>query len=466
MDVGGKKISILGAERSGIAVALLLKKKNAIPFVSDSGLAEKLKENITELQRAGITFETDAHTEKVFDCSLIVISPGVPHYAPVVLEAQQRGIKIVSEIEVASWFCSAPIIAITGSNGKTTTTTLIGRILSDAKKKHVVAGNIGTAFSSIVLDVTETDIVVLEVSSFQLEHIDTFRPKIAILLNITQNHLDRYHQSMELYAEAKSRIFMNQRGNDLLIYNADDALSVEKIESAQSQCIPFSTKVMVEHGAFCENAVLKTKIHNDDDSILSIHEISIKGEHNLQNAMAATLAAQLMHVDVASIRATLKKFKGVEHRQEFVREVNGIKYINNSKATTVEAVESALKSYDEPIVLIMGGKDKGNNYEPIFDLVQKKVRAIVATGYSAETIVKKFSDKVRVVKVETIGNEFPNLTSMKKTIDVATSLAHKGDIVLLSPACTSFDWFKDYEERGRVFKQLVMGISKNLQGLS
>jgi UDP-N-acetylmuramoylalanine--D-glutamate ligase len=385
----------------------------------------------------------------------MVVSPGVPTNAPVVLEAQKRGIQVVAEIEVASWFCKGPIIAITGSNGKTTTTTLLGRIFSDAKKKHVVAGNIGTAFSSVVLDVDEETVVVLEVSSFQLDGIDAFRPKVAVILNITQNHLDRYDNSMEKYAASKARIVMNQTSEDSLVYNADDEWTHKKVKIEKSKVFQFSSKRKLEQGAFEENGMLKTAIAHTESSVIAVDDRSIKGEHNLQNAMAAALAAQLMGVKPATIKSTLRNFKGVEHRQEFVREVNGIKYINNSKATTVEAVEMALKSYDEPIVLIMGGKDKGNDYSTIYDLVKKKVKAIVATGYSAETIVKNFSDKVSVVKVATIGEAKPNIESMKKTIETASSLARKGDIVLLSPACTSFDWFMDYEERGRIFKQLV-----------
>ncbi len=454
-ELSGKKISVIGAERSGVSAAMLLHSAKAQVFVSDFGNSESTQQHIAELQKENVECECGGHSEKVYDCSLMVVSPGVPTNAPVVLEAQKRGIQVVAEIEVASWFCKGPIIAITGSNGKTTTTTLLGRIFSDAKKKHVVAGNIGTAFSSVVLDVDEETVVVLEVSSFQLDGIDTFRPKVAVILNITQNHLDRYDNSMEKYAASKSRIVMNQMPDDMVICNADDEWTHKKVKNEKSKVFQFSSKRKLEQGAFAENGIMKTVIAHTEYSIIAVDDISIKGEHNLQNAMAAAMAAQLMGVKPATIKSTLRNFKGVEHRQEFVREVNGIKYINNSKATTVEAVEMALKSYDEPIVLIMGGKDKGNDYSTIYDLVKRKVKGIVATGYSADTIVKNFSDKVSVIKVATIGDAKPNIESMKKTIETAASLAHKGDVVLLSPACTSFDWFRDYEERGRIFKQLV-----------
>jgi UDP-N-acetylmuramoylalanine--D-glutamate ligase len=455
MELVNKKISIIGAERSGVAVAQLLHRKGAAVFVSDFGRSDSTLKHVEELRAERIECESGGHTERVYDCSLMVISPGVPTNAPVVLEAQKRGITVVAEIEVASWFCSGPIIAITGSNGKTTTTTLLGRIFNDAKKKHVVAGNIGTAFSSLVLDVDPETVVVLEVSSFQLDFIDTFRPNVAVIVNITRNHLDRYNNSMELYAASKVRIVRNQTPDDLFICNADDEWTKKAVTGERSKKIQFSSSRRLESGAFRENGMLVTRLHGKEYPIIAVDDISIKGDHNLQNAMAAALAAQVMGVTPAHIKATLRNFKGVEHRQEVVREVHGITYINNSKATTVEAVEMSLKSYDRPIVLMMGGKDKGNDYSTIYGLVKEKVKAIVATGYSAETIVKNFSDKVRVETAATIGTAIPNVESMQHAIDVAGSLAAKGDIVLLSPACTSFDWFRDYEERGRVFKQLV-----------
>jgi UDP-N-acetylmuramoylalanine--D-glutamate ligase len=450
-----KKISVIGAARSGVAVSRLLQRFGAMVFVSDKESAEKLSESLSALRSVNIAFETGNHSERVFDCSLIVLSPGVPSEAAVVLEAQRRGISIVSELEAASWFCQSPIVAITGSNGKTTTTTLLGRIFSDAKKDHVVAGNIGTAFSSVVLDVDKETVVVLEVSSFQLDFIESFHPNIAVILNITQNHMDRYGNSMEKYASSKARIFMNQTTEDVLIVNADDAWSKEKIRGAKGKILRFSTKQKISDGAYVEDEILKTSLFNTETSILHLQELSMKGEHNLQNAMAATLAAQVMGIGPAYIRSTLRNFKGVEHRQEFVREVNGISYVNDSKATTVDAVRYALSAFDEPIVLILGGKDKGNDYSKIKELVKKKVRAIVATGASVDMIAKAFAGTVPVHRIETIGKEKPNVVSMKKTVQTASALAQPGDVVLLSPACTSFDWFEDYEERGNIFKQIV-----------
>ena len=453
-----KKISVIGAARSGIGVSRLLKQNGGSVFVSDSGNASKLSKSISELQKENIPFEAGNHSERVFDCSLMVLSPGVPSDTPVVLEAKKRGIDVVSELETASWFCKAPIVAITGSNGKTTTTTLLGRIFSDAKKKHAVAGNIGEAFSNIVLDLAETDVAVLEVSSFQLDAIESFHPRVSVILNITRNHMDRYENSMEKYAASKARIFMNQTADDVLIYNADDEMTQVKVKSAKCKTVPFRTSKKINDGAFLNHGILKTVIGGHHSEIIEASQISIKGEHNLQNAMAATLAAQAMGVGPAYIRSTLRNFKGVEHRQEFVREVNGIKYVNDSKATTVEAVLRALSAFSESIVLILGGKDKGNDYSGMLNSVRKNVRAIVAVGHSAEKIVRNFTGTVPVERVDTIGNEIPNVVSMRKTVSVATSLAQRGDVVLLSPACASFDWFTDYEERGQVFKSIVLSL--------
>ncbi|MGE5314715.1 MAG: UDP-N-acetylmuramoyl-L-alanine--D-glutamate ligase [Acidobacteriota bacterium] len=454
-ELHGKKISILGAERSGIAAALLLARSGADVFVSDAAPLEKIRENVSVLAEQGIAFESGAHSDRVYEAALIVVSPGVPSTAPVVVEARKRQIPVVGELEAASWFCHSPIIAVTGSNGKTTTTTLLDRMLFDAKKEHATGGNIGTAFSAVVETVSAPAPVLLEVSSFQLDTIERFRPNVAIVLNITQNHLNRYEYVMEKYARAKARIAENQTAEDVLIWNLDDEWSNKLLPSSPARQLQISVRSRVNEGAYLEEGILVSRLAGKSVPVIARDEISIKGEHNLYNAMAAVLAAQLLGVDTASIRATLRNFKGVEHRQEFVREVDGVTYINNSKATTVEAVAAALKSYTQPIVLILGGMDKGNDYSTIYDLVKEHVRAIVATGASAETIVNNFSDKVQVERVNTIGASMPNRVSMEKAVAVAASLAREGDIVLLAPACTSFDWFKDYEERGRVFKSVV-----------
>jgi UDP-N-acetylmuramoylalanine--D-glutamate ligase len=448
MDINllhNKKVSVIGAVRSGVAVAKLLKSHGAHVFVSDSAVAEKLQSSLPDLQAEKIKYEVGRHSDRVYESELMVISPGVPSNAPVVLEAQKRNIKVVSELEVGSWFCRAPIVAITGSNGKTTTTTLTGRILSDAEKKHVVAGNIGTAFSSVVLELAETDVVVLEVSSFQLDYIDTFRPKISVLLNITPDHMDRYDHSMEKYAASKARVFKNQRDDDVLIYNKDDAWTNKIVLNAHCRTIGLSLHQKLTNGAFVEDGSLVTSIGGTRTEIIAIDQIFIKGMHNLYNSMAAALVGQLLGIDEALIQSTLKTFKGVEHRLEFVRRINNVSYYNDSKATNVDSVWFALQSFKEPIVLFLGGRDKGNDYSRLTDLVRRQVKAIVAIGESAILVEQSFKGATVIKKA----------SSMEEAVDIARILAQPGDVVLLSPACASFDWFKNYEHRGEVFKQLV-----------
>jgi UDP-N-acetylmuramoylalanine--D-glutamate ligase len=448
MDINllhNKNVSVIGAVRSGVAVAILLKSHGAHVFVSDSAVADKLQSALSTFQSEKIEYEVGKHSDRVYECELMVISPGVPSNAPVVLEAQKRKIKVVSELEVGSWFCRAPIVAITGSNGKTTTTTLTGRILNDAAKKHVVAGNIGTAFSSVVLELAETDIAVLEVSSFQLDCIDNFRPKISVLLNITPDHMDRYDHSMEKYAASKAQVFKNQRGDDVLIYNIDDAWTNKLVTQAQCRKIGFSVHQKPSKGAFVENGKLVTSIGGTRTEIIDMDQIFIKGMHNLYNSMAAVLVGQLLGIDTASIQSTLKTFEGVEHRLEFVRSVNNVRYYNDSKATNVDSVWFALQSFKEPIVLFLGGRDKGNDYSRLTDLVRKQVKAIVAIGESANLVERSFKGTTVITKA----------SSMEEAVAIARFLAQPGDVVLLSPACASFDWFKNYEHRGEVFKQLV-----------
>jgi len=400
---------------------------------------------ISELQAENIPIETGSHSEKVYQCELMVISPGVPSDAPIVKEAEKRNIEIVSELECASWFCKAPIAAITGSNGKTTTTALLGQILADCGKGHSVAGNIGTAFSSVVDKLSSSDWAVIEVSSFQLDHIAVFRPKIAILLNITPDHMDRYNHSMEKYAASKSRIFEQQQSNDVLIYNTDDEWSAKVAQNARAQKWGFSIRSNSGAAAYIDNGILVTNIDGERHSIINIDDIFIKGMHNLYNAMAAALAARYIGVGPLSIGSTLRTFRGVEHRLEFVRKVNDVVYYNDSKATNVDSVWYALQAFQQPIILILGGRDKGNDYSRLKELVQQKVKAIIAIGESAEKVEVSFRGSTVIKKAN----------SMDEAVSTARFLAQPGDVVLLSPACASFDWFTNYEHRGRKFKELV-----------
>ena len=444
-DLHSTPVTVIGAARSGVAAAELLASRGAQVFVSDLQPAKKLQKELRALAEKKISVETGGHTERVYNCSFMVISPGVPGNAPVVLRALERKIKVVSELEAASWFCPCPIVAVTGSNGKTTTTTLIGRILGDAKKKHVVAGNIGTAFSSVVLELDQTSLAVLEVSSFQLDHCETFRPSVSVILNITEDHMDRYNHSMEQYAASKARVFMNQGKGDTVIYSADDEWTVRTIGAAKARRIPFSYHRSFDEGAFAENDKLVLSLNGKRSAVIPLDEISINGIHNAYNAMAAALVGSLFGASNASIRNTLRNFKGVEHRLEFVKEVNGVRYVNDSKATNVDSVWYALQAFQQPLVVLIGGRDKGNDYGRLKELVQARVKAIVAIGESAAKVDEAFNKVTRVVTA----------TSMEEAVTRASGLATKGDVVLLSPACASFDWFQNYEHRGRVFKKLV-----------
>ncbi|MBI5216146.1 MAG: UDP-N-acetylmuramoyl-L-alanine--D-glutamate ligase [Ignavibacteriae bacterium] len=443
-----KNVSIIGAARSGVAVAQLLRSQGANVFVSDKDLSEKVTSLIPHFKSLGVAYEFGQHTSRVFETDVLVLSPGVPSNAQVVLDALSKGIKVVSEIEVAGWFCLAQIIAITGSNGKTTTTTLTGRMFSDAGKRHAVAGNIGNAFSSVVSQLDSTSTAVLEVSSFQLDHIDTFHPNVSVILNITPDHLDRYSGSFDAYKGAKGKIFLNQTKADYLIYCYDDQQTKDLVFSKAIsfvRALPFGVKREFESGAYVRDGKMFTCIEGKEQEIINAKEISIKGVHNLYNAMAATLASQVMGVSVASIRSTLKNFKGVEHRLEFVREVNGVRYINDSKATNIDSVSYALKAYEHPIVLLLGGRDKGNDYSALYEEVKKHVKTIIAIGESADKVVKSFEAQTKIERAD----------SMKEAIEIAQRVSVAGDIVLLSPACASFDWFENYEHRGRVFKEFV-----------
>jgi UDP-N-acetylmuramoylalanine--D-glutamate ligase len=340
---------------------------------------------------------------------------------------------------------------VTGTNGKTTTTTLLDRLLKDARLNPVTAGNIGTAFSSVIDDVTASSLAVLEVSSFQLDFVRRFKPAVAVLLNITPDHLDRYDHDFSKYSDAKCRVFENQGAGDVLIYNDDDPETRRQVllkAAGRMKTLPFALERRSEEGAFVENGTLVTVIGGKRTEIIDTGMISIRGTHNLYNSMAAVLAAQSVRASAPSIRATLRNFKGVEHRLEFVREVDGVIYVNDSKATNVDSVWYALQSFREPIIVLLGGRDKGNEYSRLNDLVKKHVKAIVAIGESAAKVSGAFGNIATVVTAGT----------MPEAVEKARGLAVRGDVVLLSPACASFDWFENYEHRGRVFKEIVTGL--------
>lgn len=445
LDIKNKKISIIGAIRSGLGAAKLAKKLGAIPFVSDAGSEDKLKSSAEVLQKEKIDFEISKHTEKVFDCDLMVVSPGVPSDAEVIKNAKTKNVKTISELEFASSFCNATVIGITGTNGKTTTTSLCGYLFNECGKKTYTAGNIGLAFSEISAASKENEFVALEISSFQLDLIDKFKPKVAMILNITPDHLNRYENSVEKYAQSKLRIFENQDENDFLILSKDSDLLNQFFKKAKSNIFFFSTQKKLSNGCYLENDEVKFVKDQNVEFSCKVSDIFIKGDHNIQNAMAIIIAAKIFNLENEKILDALKTFKGVEHRLEPVREIEGIKFINDSKATNVDSVIVALKSFDHPIFLILGGQDKGNDYSMIENLVVEKVKKIYAIGSSAEKIFNYFHNKVK--------------TEIKKNFDdvinSAISEAREGDVVLLSPACASFDMFDNYEHRGNVFKEIV-----------
>lgn len=445
-NIFDKHITILGAVRSGIAAAKLAKKMGAIPFVSD--YSNELS-SIPELDTQDIKYELGGHTDRVYDCDFIIISPGVPSDALVIIEAKKRGIKIISEIEFASWFCKGSIIAITGSNGKTTTTSLCTHLLNNSGVQTYSAGNIGNAFSEIALEVKEDEFVALEVSSFQLDFIDSFKPRYAVILNVTPDHLDRYDNDFQKYASSKMRVFENQTSSDYFIFNEDDEyLSKRKNKNVMEY--GFSLTLLNNNGCYIKDENFVYRNEEREEIICSTNLLKVKGEHNKYNAMATINIAKIIGIENQKIEESLKSFPGVEHRLEFVRKINGIEFINDSKATNADSVWYALRSFNNPLRLILGGKDKGNDYSSIVEQVKNNVKKIYAIGSSAEKITSFFSSMVEVEKMDTL----------ERTVIKAYQEASVGDVVLLSPACASFDMFDSYEHRGKIFKQSVMQLEK------
>lgn len=444
-----KRVTIIGAARSGVAAARLLKRKGYDVFLSDAGDESKIEKSfIDELISGKIDHEFGQHSDKVYQSELLVVSPGVPQNSAVIKTALAKGIDVVSEIEAASWFCKGKVIAITGTNGKTTTTTLIGEIFKDAGYKTFVCGNIGIAFSDIVEETDDNSIIVLETSSFQLDNIKNFKPFIAIMLNATPDHLDRY-ESFEKYVESKMRIAENQNESDYFVFNYDDELVRRSAGSVHSHRSAFSltnsVKEETQEGAYLSNMDLIYYYYMGEENIIDTQKLIIKGEHNVYNAMASVISAKIFGIEKEFIKKTLENFKGVEHRLEYVRELNGVKYYNDSKATNVNSVWYALKGFNEPLILILGGKDKGNDYTQIEKEVKEHVKHIIAIGDSRQKVYDFFKDMLPVTVA----------MNMEDAVIKAKQNAVTNDVVLLSPACASFDMFDNYEHRGRVFKEIV-----------
>ena len=448
MNYSGKNISIIGAVRSGIGAAKLIKKLNGIPFVSDASDNEKIKKSTEVLNSLSISYEIGGHTSRVYDCEVMVVSPGVPLDSEIIKTAKDKKIKMISELELASSVCKGKIIAITGTNGKTTTTSLCGHVFNACGAKTYTAGNIGFAFSEIALDVKENEFAAVEVSSFQLDLIDKFKPKVAAILNITPDHLNRYENNYQNYIKSKMKIFENQDGKDYLIINRDNDVLINSLTKHSSADFYFSLTSKSNNGCFLLGEEIVFVKNDKEEFRCSISDINLRGEHNYANAMAVINAAKIFGFDNKKIIEGLQTFQGVEHRLEFVRELDGVKYINDSKATNVDSVWYALRSFDQPIYLILGGQDKGNDYNQIKDLVLNKVKKIYAIGSSADKVFNFFHHDVKVEIKQTL----------EEVVAAVNSEARENEIVLLSPACASFDMFNDYEHRGKVFKEAVNNL--------
>lgn len=440
-----KRLVILGAGESGVGTALLGKKEEYEVFVSDKGkIQEEYKKVLIHNE---IEWEEGMHSKiKILNADFVMKSPGIPDNVDIVKQLEGQGVPIISEIEFAAKFTTANIIGITGSNGKTTTTMLTSHILKEAGLNIGMAGNIGDSFAKQVAE-TNVDHYVLEISSFQLDGIECFKPNIAIITNITPDHLDRYDYKFENYMASKFRIAMNQTKGDYLIYDADDDVitSYLKENPIQSTLLPFSLTKKLEQGAYLEKQNIKIKIDNSQ-LIMPTANLALEGKHNIKNAMAASTVAQLLNIRKHTIRESLENFQGAEHRLEQVLRINKVQYINDSKATNVNATYFALESMDAPTVWIVGGEDKGNNYHELFPFVNKNVKAIICLGVDNKKLFENFGNMVDII-VET---QF-----MSEAVKIAYKIAEAGDNVLLSPACASFDLFENYEDRGRQFKEAV-----------
>lgn len=451
IELEGKRVLVVGLARTGIATALFCAARGAIVTATEQRAEAEVSEIAVKLRAAGCTLEFGGHREETFlSQNLIIPSPGVPANFPHLESARAARISIWSEIELAWRFLRGKLVAITGSNGKTTTTALTGHIFETAGVPTIVAGNIGTPLISRVSETSDATVTVAEVSSFQLELIDQFRPDIALLLNITPDHLDR-HPSLEAYARAKARLFENQVETDAAILNADDE-GAAQLAPTRPQIYWFSRTKRVANGIFLRDDELVFRREGTETVIMRRGDIGLRGEHNVENVMAATGAAFLAGVAPNAIAAAVKSFAAVEHRLEFVAEINGVSYFNDSKATNVDATLKALDAFPGNLLVILGGKDKGGNFKLLQDPLRKHAKVALLIGTAAEKIANEIAGVVPVESVDT----------MDRAVSRAAELAKPGDTVLLAPACASFDQFQNYEHRGRVFKQRVRLLQEEI----
>jgi UDP-N-acetylmuramoylalanine--D-glutamate ligase len=444
MDLLGKKVLVVGMARTGIATAKFLKAKGSLVTTTEAKPEEEIKEAVQELKGMDIATEWGTHrTETFLKQDIIVVSPGVDLSIDPIQKAIQHGVRVISEIELACHFIHVPIIAVTGTNGKTTTTMLIGVMLKEDGRKVGVGGNVGEPLILFADGRDRWEALVAEISSFQLEAIEDFRPRISVLLNITEDHLDRY-PSYDEYIEAKVRIFVNQNSGDMAVLNRDDPIVMRFKEKVKAKSFFFSLREKLDEGTFSNGQTISLRRGGKEEEY-SLAKAPLKGVHNVENMMAAVTAARSFGCSKKAIQAVLNRFKGLEHRVEFVREIGGVRFYNDSKGTNVGSVVKSLQSFSEPVILIAGGKDKNGDLNPLEELVQKRVKHLILIGEAKERMNRKFGGLTDTV--------------MAKTMEEAVLLAHQkakaGEVVLLSPACSSFDMFKDYKERGKVFKEAV-----------
>jgi UDP-N-acetylmuramoylalanine--D-glutamate ligase len=448
-DLQGKRVLVVGLARTGVVVSLFSAGYGASVTATDEKPESELAESAARVRAAGVELALGAHDPAIFlEQDLIVVSPGVPAKLPALEAARARGIPVWSEIELAWRFLRGRIVAITGSNGKTTTTALVAHILKASRIHTLVGGNIGVPLLALVESSTDSSVVVAEISSFQLETIAEFRPDIGVLLNLTPDHLDR-HASFGEYAAAKMRMFENQRKNDAAVLNADD-LEVARRMPSRPQAYWFSRQKRVATGAFLREDQIVFRAEGSETPLLGRHEIPLRGEHNVENVLAASTAAYLAGADPAGIASGVKTFRAVEHRLEFVAEIGGVSFYNDSKATNVDASLKAIEAFPGPLIVILGGKDKGAPYAPLREPLRQRARLAILIGAVAQKIGSELREAVPLA----------NAGTLDRAVEIAMGSAQPGDTVLLAPACSSFDQFENYEQRGRVFKELVARLDR------
>jgi UDP-N-acetylmuramoylalanine--D-glutamate ligase len=448
-ELRGKRVLVVGLARTGVATALFCAARGANVTATDARTENEIGDAIAPLRTAGVSLELGGHQENAFlEQDLIVPSPGVPADAPLLQAARAKGVAIWSEVELAGRFLEGRLIGITGSNGKTTTTSLIEHILKGAGFSTILAGNIGTPLISRVDQTSDDTITVVELSSFQLELIETFRPNISVFLNLTPDHLDRHH-TLEEYGRAKARIFENQTKADSAVLNADDPATTS-LAPTKPRVFWFSRKPPAVQGAFVRENEIIFRNGGEEEVVLSLQEIPLPGAHNVENVLAAVAATRLAGAEPTAIAKGVRSFAGVEHRLEFVAEVGGVRYYNDSKATNVDAALKALDSFPGRILILLGGKDKGSDYAALQRPLREKAILALLIGAAAEKIEKQITGSVAIEHAGTI----------ERAVEIASHAARRGDVVLLAPACASFDQFQNYEHRGRVFKELVHQLER------